>query len=198
MSLLITHSLLNSWQYALSPMMDSDDPWQDFLTVLCREHTQPSEAMQKGIDFENLVMDIVNGQALEPDSWYGAASKIAQEIKGGVYQYKAMRTEQIGGTDFLLYGRLDVLKAGEIMDIKYSGSYERGKFYGFTQHPFYFELIPEAQTFSYLVSNGIEVWTETYRRDETRDIKPLISDFAEWLRNVGLWDEYEKHWRARQ
>lgn len=198
MSLLITHSLLNSWQYSINSRVDSETPWQDFLQVLRREPSEPSEAMQNGIDFENLCMDIVNGHGSELNPWYEAASLIAEQVKGGVYQYKAMRNETIDGTDFLLYGRLDVLKAGQIMDIKYTGNYERGKFYDYTQHPFYFELIPEADSFSYLISNGKEVWTETYRRDETRDIKPLIGDFAEWLKDVGLWAEYEKYWRARQ
>ncbi len=79
--------------------------------------------------------------------------------------------------DVVLYGRLDALKAGTIYDIKFSKGYERGKFYSSTQHPTYMLLIPEAQTFSYLVSNGMDVWTECYRRDETPDIRPIISDF---------------------
>lgn len=198
MSLLITHSLLNSWQYALNGRAEADDPWQDFLRVLHREPTPTTKAMQDGNEFEQLCVCIACGADVHLDSWYGAASKVAERIKGGLFQYKAMKPETIDGTDYLLYGRLDVLKAGEIMDIKYTGSYERGKFYEYTQHPFYFELVPEAESFSYLISNGSDVWTETYYREDTQDIKPLIKDFADWLHSTGHWEEYEEYWRARQ
>lgn len=65
-----------------------------------------------------------------------------------------------------------------------------------TQHPTYMLLIPEAQTFSYLVSNGMDVWTECYRRDETPDICPIISDFFDWLDAFGLMNVFKEHWKA--
>ena len=83
-----------------------------------------------------------------------------------------------------------------IYDIKFSRGYERGKFYSSTQHPTYLLLIPEAQQFSYLVSNGMDVWTECYRRDETPDIRPIISDFFDWLDAYGLMAEFKEHWKA--
>ena len=98
--------------------------------------------------------------------------------------------------DVVLYGRLDALKAGTIYDIKFSKGYERGKFYSSTQHPTYMLLIPEAQQFSYLVSNGMDVWTECYRRDETPDICPIISDFFDWLDAFGLMNVFKEHWKA--
>ena len=98
--------------------------------------------------------------------------------------------------DVVLYGRLDALKAGTIYDVKFSKGYERGKFYSSTQHPTYMLLIPEAQTFSYLVSNGMDVWTECYRRDETPDICPIISDFFDWLDAFGLMNVFKEHWKA--
>ena len=121
---------------------------------------------------------------------------IAAIIKGGQLQFKARRTIQVRGMDVVLYGRLDALKAGTIYDIKFSKGYERGKFYSSTQHPTYMLLIPEAQTFSYLVSNGMDVWTECYRRDETPDICPIISDFFDWLDAFGLMNVFKEHWKA--
>lgn len=198
MRLLLTHSLLSSWLYAMNARTDEEDPWADFMSTLHREPTPPSEAMQKGIDFENLSVAIAGGAEVPQTPWGFAAAQVAGMIKGGVFQYKAMTPETIDGIDYLLYGRLDVLRAGQIMDIKYTGSYERGKFFGSTQHPFYFEIVPEAQTFTYLISNGTEVWTETYDRAETADIKTTIKQFADWLMSVGLWDEYKQYWRARE
>ena len=99
--------------------------------------------------------------------------------------------------DLVLYGRLDALKAGTVYDIKFSGKYERGKYTDSTQHPVYLELIPEADAYSYLVSNGSDLWTETYRREESRDIEPIIYDFLDWLYCMGLMDLYREKWLAK-
>lgn len=199
---LITHSLLSSWLYAMKSNPYEDlyterDSYQDFLKSLRREPTETTEAMQKGIDFEDMVTDIVKGREVDPsDKWYEAATKVAGIVKGGSLQYKAKKPITVSGIPFLLYGRLDVLKAGQVIDIKFSGSYERGKFFDSTQHPTYLELIPEADSFMYLITNGTEVWTETYRRDETPSIVPIIESFVEFLRVNDLWETYEQHWKA--
>ena len=61
---MITHSLLSSWLYTMrdnpyETADSTDDPMSDFLRTLRREPTPTTEAMQKGIDFENLVADIL-------------------------------------------------------------------------------------------------------------------------------------------
>lgn len=201
---LMTHSLLSAWQYAMSedPYADSTterDPMEDFMKVLRREPREVTEAMQNGIDFEALVYRIARGireTTDKDDRWYDAACEIADVIRGGAVQYKAKKPLTVAGTDILLFGVLDVLKAGTIYDVKFSKSYERGKYFDSTQHPAYFELIPEADTFSYLVSNGSSVYTETYRREETRSIKPVISDFLGWLDGCGLMPIYREKWVA--
>lgn len=199
---LMTHSLLSSWLYAMkeSPYEDATterDPYAEFLTTLRRERTETTEAMQKGIDFEDLVTEIVNGGGNPEHRWYNAAAKAAQRVRGGVLQYRARREIQTGGLTLVLYGRLDCLKAGEIIDIKFSGSYDVGKYFDSTQHPTYFELVPEARDFTYLVSNGSAVWPETYRREESPSIFPTISDFLDWLRTMGLMELYQEKWVAK-
>lgn len=202
---LITHSLLASWLWAMSdnPYEDATnfkDPLEEFMPVLRREPTETTEAMQNGIDFEDLITRLATGKATPSDAdnrWYNAASQVAGMVQGGRLQFKASRKAHINGMDFLLYGRLDALKAGRIMDIKFSKSYDRGKYFESTQHPMYLELIPEAREFSYLVSNGREVWTETYRREEVRSIGPIISDFVDWLNAMGLMGIYKEHWLSK-
>ncbi len=199
---LLTHSLLSSWLYAMKSNPYEDltserDSYEEFLKSLRREPTETTEAMQKGIDFEDMVTDIVNGVEVDPDGmWYDAASKVARIVKGGQLQYKAKKQIVVCGITILLYGRLDVLKAGEVIDIKFTGNYDRGKYFDSTQHPTYLELIPEANSFTYLVTNGTEVWKETYRRDETVSIIPIIEAFIEYLICNDLWDSYAKHWEA--
>lgn len=197
---LMTHSLLSSWLYAMksNPYEDATtekDPMEEFMLTLRREPTPVTQAMQNGLDFEDLVTDIVNGESYDHE-WYDAAAKVAQRVAGGILQYKAKREIVVGGLTLLLYGRLDCLKAGDVIDIKFSKGYDRGKYISSTQHPTYLELIPEAKQFIYIVSNGSEVWTETYRREETADIKPIIADFLEWLATMDLLDLYKEKWMA--
>ena len=199
---LMTHSLLSSWLYAMksSPYEDltsERDAYGDFLKTLRREPTENTQAMQNGIDFENMVTDIVNGVEVDSDEkWYDAACKVAKIVSGGQLQYKAKKRITVSGVPILLYGRLDVLKAGEIIDIKFSSGYERGKYFDSTQHPVYLELIPEAYQFTYLITNGSDVWKETYRREETHSMIPTIEYFLSYLKESGLWEEYAKHWEA--
>ena len=198
---LMTHSLLSSWLYTMreNPYEDASnekDPLEDFIRVLRREPTETTEAMQKGIDFEDLVTDIVKGCGDESNRWHTAASRVADIVRGGVLQFKARKVIKVHGLDIILYGRLDCLKAGEIFDIKFSGSYDRGKYFGSTQHPVYLEIVPEAKAFTYLVSNGTEVWTERYLREDTPAISPIIYDFIDWLSGQGLLKTFQEKWQA--
>jgi hypothetical protein len=193
------------------------DAYAEFLKTLRREPTEQTEAMKNGIIFEDLVtailenkqtfgftVEIFEGEELPHDplaitehKWYEAALTVANKIRGGVLQYKAYKTIDIAGTTVFLYGRLDALRAGTIYDIKFSKSYERGKYFSSTQHPTYFEVVPEAKQFQYLVSNGADVWTETYSREDSQDIKIIISDFFSWLSAQGLMELYKEKWLAR-
>lgn len=199
---LMTHSLLSSWLYTMkeNPFEDlttaERDPMAEFMQTLNREPTAPNEAMQNGIDFEDLVTAITKGGGDPNNKWYDAAATIARQVQGGQLQYRARKQIQAGGLTLVLYGRLDCLKAGRITDIKFSKSYDAGKYFDSTQHPTYFELVPEAREFTYLVSNGSAVWPETYRHEETRSIYPIISDFFDWLRAQGLMEIYMKKWLA--
>lgn len=219
---LLTHSLLSSWLHAIKedPYEDATterDNYAEFLDVLNRVQTPPTEAMQNGNEFEKLVTDIATGRFVpefETDGtvnrktgevmghdkyprWYDAASKVAEIVRGGQFQVKAKKPVTVNGTDFLLYGRLDVLKAGDIDDIKFTKNYYRGKYFSSTQHPMYMELVPEARRFNYLVSNGTDVWTEAYTREETPDIYPIISDFVDWITEQGLLSIYMEKWEAK-
>ena len=172
---LMTHSLLASWLYTMKEnpyedMTTERDPMGEFMQTLRREPTPTTEAMQNGIKFEDMVTDIINGRADPNDPWYAAAEKVARRCAGGILQYKAKKIVEVGGMSLLLYGRLDCLKAGEIIDIKFTKSYDTGKFFSSTQHPTYFELVPEARQFTYLASNGRDVWPVSYTHLTLRTI----------------------------
>ena len=90
---LITHSLLSSWLHLIreNPYEDlttEGDPLAEFMLVLKREPTPRTEAMQNGIDFENLVTAIVNGHDDPNNPWSWAAGQIAAIVNGGQLQFK--------------------------------------------------------------------------------------------------------------
>lgn len=198
---MVTHSLLSSWGYAMkdNPFEDATsegDPMADFMKTLRREPIPTNEAMQNGIDFENMVTDILAG--VNPNHpWTDAARAVATQIQGAKLQFKASKVVRIGNLDVLLYGRLDALKAGTIFDVKYTSNYDVGKYIDSTQHPMYFEIIPRATDFVYLASNGSQVWPERYRREESPDILVTVHQFFDWLNMTGLMDVYLRHWEAR-
>lgn len=199
---LLTHSLLSSWLYSLreNPYEDMEtekDAREEFLKVLRREPVEATEAMQNGVDFENLVTACIHGAGDRSNKWFDAASAVASELRGAQLQFVASKRVLIAGQEYVLYGRFDALKAGVISDIKFSKGYEKGKYFDSTQHPMYMFLMPTAQEFTYIVSNGSFVWHETYTREETKDIFPIITAFLAWLEDTGLLDLYRKHWEAK-
>lgn len=202
---LMTHSLLSSWLYAMksNPYEDATterDPYEEFLQTLRREPTPTTEAMQNGIEFEDLVTAIINNDVEKMKahpSWFDAAFDVATVVGGGTLQYRAKREIYVDDMCFVLYGRLDVLKGGVIYDIKFTKNYDVGKYFDSTQHPTYLRIVPEAEKFVYLASNGSQVWPETYRRDETPPIEPIISDFLSFLKANDLFEIYKEHWEAK-
>jgi len=226
MRYLMTCSLLNSWLYLIKPNdFDTENKAEaDFLRTLNRERSEPNEAMQRGIDFEELVERIcediplgIDNPAFETDNcptranglpapstiydrpvwakWINAAEKAAEIVKGGQWQVKNKKDVVIDGVAFLLYGRIDVLKAGTIYDVKFTKNYDVGKFIGSTQHPMYFAITPGALDFSYLVSNGTNVWLETYTPEVTQPIEKTVREFMQWLKTRPEWEKiYFEKW----
>lgn len=199
----------------------------DFLRVLRRERGEPSPAMLAGRDFEALCYDIadgrfrpaynaerivsdgihapivetVHGEPMFPPTYPGAL-QVARVINGGVWQAKLSKEIRVGGRNFLLYGVLDAVKAGVIYDIKYKtrplGSVDLPALYADSpQHPMYFQLLPEATRFEYLVSDGELLYTEAYERGDTPPIEATISDFLQYLDRANLLGVYKRHWAAR-
>jgi hypothetical protein len=195
--ILVTQSLLSSWKYQFDCRDGCEEQArQDFMDTLNRIDKPETEAMAAGKEFENVVTDILNGQTIQAhdEAYVKCAGRAATYLTGAQLQVKGYKDIWIDGLPFLLYGRLDGLKAGVIYDIKFSGSYEVGKYYDSYQHPMYFELVPAAEAFVYLVSDGRRVWTERYYRGEGADIYKALNSFLAWLRVYGLLDLYLEKW----
>ena len=220
---LMTQSLLSSWAYTFNAPEDYEgEAMLDFLSTLNREKKEPTEAMQNGIDFENLVTAILNGSPaaaqhdkvwgkdiikeklvpVQEHKWYAGASKVAKILQGARLQVSVMRNTSVSWTPLLLYGILDGLKAGIIYDIKFlnkgmGGADLAGKYLESPQHPMYFELVPAAYEFQYLVSDGTDLYIETYSRQETPPIDTEIENFLNWLNAAGYMQIYKEKWLAK-
>ncbi len=201
---LITQSLIASWAY----MFDchdgcEEDAKSEFLRVLHRESAEPTEAMKAGQKFETEVYAQAAGTPRTPHAqWEEGIKAVATVLGDAPVQLRYSRPLEFGGINFLVYGVLDALKAGIIYDVKFSttslsGSDVYGKYLNSPQHPFYFYLVPEATEFKYLLSDGKDLYIETYRRDETENIEPVIQRFIRSLTEMNLLDLYLDKWLAK-
>lgn len=225
MSYLITQSLISSWNYMMSCREEcQEEAYADFLNTLNRIPKETTPEMQNGIDFENLVYSIANGtfqpwkvptgetaramgdtvifEKTEYPKWYEGANAVATLIKGAPVQVKAQRELTIGSMELLVYGIMDALKAGIIYDVKFSnkgfGSAElAGKYLDSPQHPAYFYIEPEAREFQYLVSDGVDLYAETYTRANSRPFKEIAEEFLASLDAMNLLSIYKEKWAAK-
>lgn len=194
---LLTQSLLASWLRMYSAV-DPDQAKKEFLKTLERKPIKPNKYMLDGIRFENMVSACAAGaDPPKGHKWSGAVREMAEILSGAPFQVPAYADKEISGLKFLLYGRLDALKSGTIYDIKFSRAYQPGHFLSSPQHPMYFELIPEAKSFEYLVFTGSDVCRERYSRADTPPIKETVEQFVTYLEASNLEQIYIDHWKAR-
>ena len=163
-----------------------------------REKSKLTQAILDGIQFENMVTACCEGSPPpEGHKWGQAVRAIADRVQGAQFQVVAQRTAVVEDIPFLLYGRLDALKAGVIYDIKFSRGYQVGKYLDSPQHPMYFALVPEAQRFEYLVFTGSDVCVEKYDREDAPDIRDTIRDFMKYIEASKLDKLYCQKWETR-
>lgn len=198
---LITASLLNSWaniwnckDYVRESQNDEicledkiaeaqEKAYNEFLTTLSRIPTEPNKYMLRGIEFE--------------DECYKGNTIISPLIKGGAYQIVGKKDINIRDMDFLLYGRLDVLKGGKIIDIKRVSKYAPQKYIKSYQHVMYLKLFPKAYEFSYYAYDDNNVLhIETYYPDQVENIETIVDNFINWLAENELLEIYKEKWRS--
>lgn len=202
--LLITQTLLSSWGYMYTCHESmTDKAHEDFLRTLNREKKATTEAMQNGIDFENEVYKEAAGAERKPHpKWEKGIKAIAEIIKGAPVQIKVSRELDIGKHRLLIYGILDALQAGTIYDVKFtnksfSSTELAGKYFDSPQHPAYLYMVPEAYCFTYLVSDGEDLYAETYTRKNSCAIEEIVKAFLDDLERADLMRIYAEKWIAK-
>lgn len=191
----ITKSLLDSWLWAFK----RDDGWDDFLSVLHREKKPPTQAMLDGTRFENVLNNVLNGEAIPADhEWVSVIAEMSKDLYGAQQQVTLFQDCEVNGQQFLLHGVLDYLRAGRIWDCKFTKNYHLNKYFWeeTSQTAMYLALVPEARDFTYIISDGKYVYRERYQRDIVPPIEPTINNFMQYLKKHGLWDVYCEKWRV--
>ena len=200
---LITPSLLNAWAWIWNcedSVRESEKDnisledkcynarvkaMEDFIHNLKRLPTEPNEYMKAGIEFE--------------EECYKGNTCVSPIIEGGAYQIVGKKEARVNDMDFLMYGRLDVLKAGIIYDIKRIWKYSLPKYAKSYQHQFYFELFPNAYKFEYLAFDGTKLHREVYYpSDDPEEIEHVIGCFISWLKENNLLELYKEKWVCLQ
>lgn len=209
MRYLITHSLLNAWLwYMVYQGEDENKAYQEFKATLERKPFLDNVYMESGRNFEEDIKLYSEGLPLKPrfftkqerrDSYYKCVREVSGMIGAGTWGCKGYQDIIIGGQDYLIYGKTDILKGPLIIDIKFTKNYQTGKFKNFPQHKVYFRCFPGVKKFIYLVSDGKDVFKEQYMREGTESIDSLISDFQSWLNSHKIEKEiYQTYWRAKK
>lgn len=204
MRYLITQSLVGAWNYMMYCRDDAQcDAFADFVATLHRVKKEPTQEMLNGIEFENEVYKAAGGihRAAHP-KWEAGIKAVSSIIAGAPVQVKASRELTVGSMDLLVYGIMDALKAGTIYDVKFSnkgfGSAElAGKYLDSPQHPAYFYIEPDAREFTYLVSDGVDLYTETYTPANSKPFAKIAEEFFTSLDALHLLDIYKDKWAAK-
>lgn len=192
---LITQTLLNAWQYQYKTADEKGA--EEFMETILRHPSRPNDAMQNGILFEDSITRYLKTGDIQEEEWENGIRRFGEIIRGGQLQLAASTDMTVSDMDFVLYGKLDALKAGTIYDIKFSKRYQVGKYYDSPQHPMYFEIVPEATEFVYLVFDGHECYTERYTREQTKPIADTISQFVTYLDFSGLMGVFTENWKSK-
>lgn len=191
---LITASLHNAYRYYHYNDFATEE---DFLNTLRKVKTPPSEAMIKGMEFEDKIRKI-SEENLVLDEETDAVKEIVPLVRGGEWQ-KVCKKEFDGN---LLYGKIDVYFPKIIFDIKYTSSYDLMKFSHGIQHLLYM-YCTGVEYFDYLVGlKGKDFVKESYNWNNEFSKKQLrnrINEMLDFIFSVPKFREaFEENWKAKE
>lgn len=196
----ITATLLNSWQRifdAASEVKESENDtisfeekiekeqskrYEEFVNVLKRVPVSDNEYMKRGREYEQEVCE-------------GKDPFFSPIIENGAFQVTLKKEVTVNNMPILLYGVLDVLKAGKIFDIKRVVHYKSAKYKKSHQHPMYLFLSPSSIDFTYIILDDKgSRHIERYERCNCEDILEVVSEFLNWLESQDLLEVFKQNW----
>jgi len=196
---------LSKEKLELNEAMQKGIDFEDDIKLYCETNRLiPSEAIRdKRFSWKGGYLDATNSKEYTDlnnkfNNYLDVIIPIAKIVKGGLWQQTCKKDLHIGDKDFLLYGKMDVVKRDTVYDIKFTSKYELGKFLDSAQHLIYLYCtgLPK---FQYLISDGEDFWIEDYHNHANieNEIKSKISDFLGYLENDKEAKEmFETKWKG--
>ena len=181
----ISPTFLDSFQY----YQEADDEYVDIkrreLIDRLKGVTVTSEAMQNGINFENLLCAYLNNKALldRGDALFPIVDEMSRYLQGSIRQLH-VRTQIL--PNIILHGFIDFLNVGTVYDVKTTGSYIFPKFLHRNQHLTYMAALRSygINTFKYLITDFKDCFIETYHwRDSIiNELRGRVNAFFDYLK----------------
>ena len=191
----LTQSLMSEFEWSFK----KEDGYEAFIAALNREKKPVTKQMLDGTRFENVLNNVLKGEAIPEDhEWHGVITEMATELDGAQQQVTLFRDITVDGVDFLIHGVLDYLRGGHIWDCKYTKNYHLNKYFNVPQSSFYVFLVPEAFDMTYIISDGKYVYRERYPSYIIEPIESYIKNFMQYLDRHNLVDTYVEHWRVNE
>lgn len=167
---------------------------EDFLKVLRKEKTEPTDIMLDGIAFENNIKNLCNKEETEGEE---TENQIANIVRGGFWQQRVKKELE----DYLLYGICDVIKGDTIYDIKFCKQYSDGKYNDSIQHLVYM-YCSGMRKFSYLIGsqskkNEIYIEEHSWNDDSENELKSKIFEMISFIEgNKEFKKAFYDNWRV--
>jgi len=184
-------TLFDAWRWFLDS--EKDTAHQDFIDRLNRKSFK-SDAAEKGKAFEECVNELMNldisGQVVKYKNFEfdkNILLDVYNRVKGYSSQIYVERQIQTSLGQVKIYGYLDKLGFGRVVDIKTTSRYEFPKFLGNFQHHVYPLCLAERCKIlesEYIITDFKSVYTEQYRFDEEESmnkIKSVSEDIIEFI-----------------
>lgn len=191
-------TLLDAYNYYKAPVMymredESEEDiesvrFKDLIDKINRVPYVTTEAQQKGIDFENVINEMIDGNKVEHSFNPDIVNRIYNEVKTCNTKQQRMSADiQTSKGLVELYGVLDYTFGGYQVDLKTTKRYEFLKYKDNTQHKIY-PLIARynfiiVNDFHYLVTDFKDVFLETYTWNSNleNEVVANVCDFIDFL-----------------
>lgn len=185
-------TLLDSfdWWRSQAPGARADKALQELMDKLNKRPFKGTLAMEKGTAFNELVDRLSKGEITLADSGLveqggftfslATASDIAKRVLGTQIQKYLQAIIPVDNYDVKVFGFSDYLAPDRIWELK-TGGYYPGKFARRWQRPTYMACRPEVKKFTYLVTDFVNVYEETYEHPGREELIQTLREFVDFI-----------------
>lgn len=177
-------TLLDSYRYYLDNIEDERN-FHDLIDKINRVKKETTEEQSKGILFESLVNDLIDGIVVDSDQFDNdllakISGKLSKSIGKQVFKETIIETKY---GKVKIYGIFDYEFTEMIADLKTTTNYKSCKYINNFQHKFISLINWSIPYFSYVVTDFKHMFIETYKLDNKvreNSIKE-VENFIEFL-----------------